>query len=81
VVKDQCKRAALSIPLNIAEGSGKSSIADKKRFYAISQGSATECAAIRDFLELIDQHYSTKTNEAKAMLKSIVSILTTICSK
>ena len=40
-----------------------------------------EYAAIYDVLELIDQRYPTKTNEAKAMLKSIVSILTTICSK
>jgi hypothetical protein len=45
-----------------------------------TRGSAMECAAICDVLELIDQHYSTKTNQAKAMLKSIVSILTTICS-
>jgi four helix bundle protein len=82
VVKDQFKRAALSIPLNIAEGSGKSSISDKKRFYAIARGSAMECAAICDVLELVDHHYYyTKTNEAKALLKSIVSILTTICSK
>jgi hypothetical protein len=40
-----------------------------------------ECAAICGVLEFVDQHYSTKTNQAKALLKSIVSILTTICSK
>ncbi len=56
-------------------------LADKERFYAIARGSAMECTAICDVLGLMDQHYSTKTNEAKAMLKSIVSILTTNCSK
>jgi hypothetical protein len=54
---------------------------DNKRFYAIAQGSAMECASICDVLELVDQHYSTKTNQAKALLKSTVSILATICYK
>ncbi len=81
LLKDQLKRAAISIPLNIAEGSGKSHLLDRKRSYNITRGSAMECAAICDVLELIDITYAEKVNEPKAFLKSIVSILTTVCSK
>jgi len=42
VIKDQLKRAAASIPLNIAEGSGRTRTEDRKRFYAIARGSAFE---------------------------------------
>ena len=45
---DQLQRAALSIPLNIAEGAGEFSPKDKKRFYRMALRSATECAAIFD---------------------------------
>lgn len=39
----QLRRAAVSIPANLAEGFGKPSKPDKIRFYSISQGSIEEC--------------------------------------
>lgn len=44
-LRDQLLRAASSIALNTAEGYGKISEKDKKRFYAIALGSLRECEA------------------------------------
>jgi four helix bundle protein len=72
---DQLTRASLSIVLNIAEGAGKYSRADKRRYYVTASGSATECAAILDIghaLALIDE--ATWSSE-KVLLERIVSML------
>ena len=45
---DQLARASLSIVNNIAEGAGKFSKGDKRRYYLSAAGSATECAAMLD---------------------------------
>ena len=50
--KDQFQRAILSIALNVAEGSGKSSGADRRRFYEYALGSFKEAKTIIDVLEL-----------------------------
>ena len=38
---DQLQRAGTSVPLNIAEGAGESSVNEKARFYRIAKRSAT----------------------------------------
>ena len=45
-LKDQLDRAASSIVLNLAEGRGKPTVKDQKRFFHISMGSLRECQAI-----------------------------------
>ena len=55
---DQFTRASTSIVLNLAEGAGKHSKPDKRRYYLSARGSATESAALLDVclkLKLLDE--------------------------
>ncbi len=49
-VNDQLGRASFSVELNIAEGSGKFSKADRRNFFVISRASLFECIAVLDIL-------------------------------
>jgi four helix bundle protein len=74
--KDQLLRASQSIPLNIAEGNGKASDGDRRRFFEIARGSALECAAVQDVLEVCGAISSEANVGAKALLDRIAAMLT-----
>jgi len=76
VVRDQLRRASLSCVLNIAEGAGRRSSAQKRHFYSIARGSAMECAAIIDVLRVRGAVEATESRPARALLVRIVQMLT-----
>jgi four helix bundle protein len=59
-IRDQLKRASLSVVINIAEGSGKYSKADKSNYYTIARGSVYECVSLLEIT--LDENYIEKTN-------------------
>ena len=73
---DQLQRAALSIVLNIAEGAGKFSAADKAAFYARARASATESAAVLDVCGKLNLTAESSIEDNKALLERIVQMLT-----
>jgi four helix bundle protein len=69
VVRDQFRRASLSVLTNVAEGAGRVAKADKRRCYGIARGEACESAAL---LELIDD----APVEIGELLSRVIAMLT-----
>lgn len=80
-VRDQLDRAALSIVLNTAEGAGRSSAADKARFFSMARGSAMECAAVLDVLRAGGLVPRTVCVQGRSLLVRIVQMHTRLCQR
>lgn len=78
---NQIQRAAVSIPANIAEGCGKDSDAELKRYFLISMGSSSELEYLllaRDLGYLPQNTFQTLTNdliEVRKMLNAFIQTL------
>ena len=73
---DQITRASRSVTLNIAEGSGENSPADKVRFFRMARRSATECAAALDLMAIERMVAEDALLSGRELLWRIVSMLT-----
>jgi four helix bundle protein len=80
-LRDQLDRASASIALNIAEGAGRRTAAEKAAFYAIARGSATECAAILDLLLARTVLATDAHGAGRGMLVRIVQMLTRLMAR
>jgi four helix bundle protein len=74
-LRDQLERASLGVVLSIAEGSGRGSAADKRRFYEMARGSATESAAALEVLRLRRLVDPERLVEARSLAIRVVQML------
>ena len=73
----QLRRAAISIPLNIAEGQGRLSKAENKNFLLIARGSGYEVIAL---LEIAYRQKLITKNQKIALRKETLSIVRQLSS-
>ncbi|OYU94861.1 MAG: four helix bundle protein [Bacteroidetes bacterium B1(2017)] len=74
-LRNQYGRASLSIMLNLAEGSGRSTNKDRKFFFVVARGSVFECAAILDLLLAQKEVNPIFHNEIKTSYEEISRML------
>jgi len=77
--KNQLRRVALSIVLNIAEGTSRFSKPDRRNFCVIARGAVFECVAIFDLLKddnqiTIDQ-FTSLYKEAEEISKMLFAMI------
>lgn len=72
---DQIRRAVISIPSNIAEGMGRSSIKERIHFLEISNGSLTETMCQLEIAQLLEYISNEKLKSYEERLTEISRLL------
>ena len=75
-LSDQLDRASMSVPLNIAEGSGRTMPREQARHYTIARGSAVESLACLDLLGL--ERSAPETGPGRATLLRLLMVLSAL---
>ena len=78
-LSDQIRRAAVSIPSNIAEGNGRASNKDYAHFLSIARGSLYETITQLEIAQ--DLGYATLTPEIEALGAEVGRMLTSMLKK
>jgi four helix bundle protein len=71
----QLDRARTSIVLNIPEGNGRFTPADRCKFFDIARGSGLESAGCLDLLFIKSLVSDAELDEGKSLIKDVVSLL------
>jgi len=78
-ILDQLRRAALSISLNLTEGSGRYHKRDKMNFYYIARGSLFECIPILTILLkekiITEEQYERIYSESQIIAKMLTKLI------
>ncbi len=74
-IRDQLRRASISVVINIAEGSGKFSKADKRNFYTIARGSVYECVSLFEIIREESQVTPVEFNNFHKGLEEVSKML------
>jgi four helix bundle protein len=80
-IKDQLKRAAISVTLNIAEGAGRFTKAEKRSFYVIARGSIYECVVLQIMKRtqlLENNHYEKLYSSCETLSKMINGLINSL---
>jgi four helix bundle protein len=80
-LKDQVDRASTSVVLNIAEGAGRFSRREKRRFFEIARASATEVAAVVDILKLRGAAPRESCQTTRNLAVRVVQMLSRLTTK
>ncbi len=71
----QMRRAAISIPSNIAEGQGRDTLKEFIRFLSVARGSLRELSTQLEICERVDYLEQSRTVKSKELMEEIDKML------
>ena len=74
-LSDQMRRAAVSIPSNIAEGQGRDTMKEFIRFLSVARGSLRELSTQLEICERVQYLEQSQTAKAKDLIEEIDKML------